>query len=195
MRHVNNTENEFGNTIPSSRDEEYSSRSMLDDRSWVWEVSDDQIFALWHGITRGYLRWSGTERFLPLEIYVLDRMARSRSGVVLYPSQESRWRVSAYCFAPGPLPQLKKTAERVGVELIITRPEGTLSGLIDAAHADDAARQLMVLRTGPDQFTRRCRHRWPVEEGPSQGGSRTSNAAPQIESGRLAVTEARYAER
>jgi len=163
MTRVKNTKDESGNKIPSSRDEDYSSRSMLDDRSWFWEVSDDQMTALWQGIQSGYLMWSGTERFLPLEIYLLDRRVRGRTGVVLYPSRESRWHVWARCFWPGPLPQLEKAAERVGVELIATSPKtGELGGLIDAARADDAARQLMILRSGPNY--RRCRHERPIED-------------------------------
>ena len=67
----------------------------------------------------------------------------------------------------GSVAQLQMTAERVGVEVVLARPEaGLLSGWIDAGPAEDAARQLMNLRTGSDMFGwRRCRHRRPVGEG------------------------------
>ena len=146
-------------------DEEIARRIMQ--RDWIWELSDEPVEALWSGLRDGYLKWPRGAGFSLPGVYLMDRMFRGRTGVVLCPSRESRWQISAYCFGPGPLPQLERTAERVGVEVVFTRPkEGVLTGWIDAGRAGWAARQIMVLHTGPDMLTRqRCRYRRPVGGG------------------------------
>lgn len=147
--------------------EQIARRIVQRDFGWIWELSGEQVEALWSGIRDGYLMWPVAAGVSLRAVYLMDRKFRGRTGVVLWPSREARGKISAYCFGPGPWPQLQMAAERVGVEVGVARPEaGLLSGWIDAGPAEDAARQLMVLRTGPDMLARRrCRQRRPVGDG------------------------------
>ena len=148
-------------------DEQIAHRMVQGDFGWIGELSNKHAEAFWSGLQDGYLKCPVNAGVSLAGVYLMDRMFRGRTGVVLCPSRESRWQISAYCFGPGPWPQLQMAAERVGVEVVFTKPkEAALSGWIKASRAEDAARQLMVLRTGPDMLVpQRCRHRRPVGEG------------------------------
>ncbi len=83
-------------------DEEIARRIVKRDFEWIWELSGEQVEALWLGMRDGYLKWPVAAGVSLRAVYLMDRKFRGRTGVVLWPSREARWQISADCFGSGP---------------------------------------------------------------------------------------------
>ena len=138
----------------------------FDDIRWLTNQHLVALRRFWRG---GYLEIPNEEHtpWLPIP-YDLDRQRRGLTGVLLSPPMPcGRTSITASCYSPEPFERLLKAAEELGVELAVRCPgEGYLVGWIENSRAHEVARQLMVLRTGPDLTEdNRCRHRRPAVGG------------------------------
>ena len=139
---------------------------------WVTKQQEDALRRFWRG---GYLEVPDEERSVFLLFpYDLDRKWRGLTGVYLSPPAASGTVITASCYSPEPFGRLLKAAEELGVEPAVRCPQqGYLVGSIDNSRAHEVARQLAVVRSGPDLSVdsrsscgrRRCQHRRPVGEG------------------------------
>ena len=145
----------------------------FDDVFWLTKQQVRALRRFWRG---GYLEIPNEERtpWLPIP-YDLDRQRRGLTGVLLSPPGPcGRTSITASCYSPEPFERLLKAAEELGVEPAVRCPgEGYLIGWIENSRAHEVARQLAVVRSGPDLSVdsrsscgrRRCRHRRPVGGG------------------------------
>ena len=150
MAHKNNSENPLEALPPEY--EQIDRRISNGDYGWVLDLSGEDGAALRLARRRdGYLKCPAGPCLLLQAVYLSLRELRGLTGVMLRPSSEERWRISAICFDPGRFADMRKTAEEVGVEVDAAQTDvGGLTGWVDADRADFAAWRLGLMRIGPD---------------------------------------------
>ena len=124
------------------------------------KITKEQVDRLCESSEKGYLVVPlGEDDLLVRDLYNMARMLNRRTGVCLSPGQDETL-IAASCYGPAGFEQLLKTAEGLAMKIVIRCPKsGYLVGRAKNRRAPGIAKNLMVLRTGPDRRARRCRSR------------------------------------
>lgn len=120
---------------------------------WILELDDSDTWTITAGLLNGYVR-SPVGGRISLRVWAPYRCCRHLMGltaVVVFRSKRDRWRICADVDGADFLPQLRTRAEQLGVAVEVEEPaEGVLGGWVDASCAEEVARKLSAIRSGPD---------------------------------------------